>query len=66
MINHLETAVIGDYPILREIKEQTGAMMSGSGPTMFTLTSKIHKTFDDNILVIENLKTTDKGVETVR
>lgn len=65
LINHLETAVIGDYPILKKIKSQTGAMMSGSGPTMFTLTSKIHKTFDDNILVIENLKTTDKGVETV-
>ena len=65
MINHLETAVIGDYPILQEIKAQTGAMMSGSGPTMFTLTRNIRTTFKGDILVIENLKTIDKGVEII-
>ena len=65
MINHLEMAVIGDYPILQEIKIQTGAMMSGSGPTMFTLTSKINENFNDDILIIENLKTIDSGVEII-
>ena len=62
MINHLEMAVIDDYPILKKIKAETGAMMSGSGPTMFTLTPNI--SFRQNeILIIENLKTISNGVE---
>ena len=65
LINHLEMAVIDDYPVLQKIKEQADAMMSGSGPTMFTLTKNINTTYNDDILVIENLKTTDKGVEIV-
>ena len=65
LTNHLEIAVINDYPILQKIKNQTKAMMSGSGPTMFTLTPNINKQYGDNILVIKNLKTIDKGCEIV-
>lgn len=65
MVNHLENAVIDDYPILRKIKKQTGAMMSGSGPAMFTLTPNVDLECSDDILIIENLKTTAKGVEVV-
>lgn len=63
LTNNLETAVIEDYPILREIKENTGAIMSGSGPTMFTLTSYVDNVFDDDVLVIGNLKTISTGCE---
>lgn len=66
LINHLEKAVINDYPILKKIKKQTEAIMSGSGPTMFTLTNTIDKTYNEDILVIDNLKTIDKGVEIVQ
>lgn len=65
MINHLEIAVINDYPILKEIKQKTNAMMSGSGPTMFCLNEKINCEFDDDILVIENLQTIPTGVEII-
>ena len=65
IVNHLEMAVIDDYPILKKIKNQTNAIMSGSGPTMFALTPVIDKTFNDDILVIQNLKTISSGVEVV-
>lgn len=65
IINHLEMAVIEDYPILKKIKNQTNAIMSGSGPTMFALTPVIDKTFNDDILVIQNLKTISSGVEVI-
>ena len=67
MINHLETAVIDDYPILKKIKNQTNAMMSGSGPTMFTLTPIVDMGRIDlsDLLIVEGLKTISTGVEIV-
>ena len=65
LINHLEMAVIEDYPILKQIKNKTNAMMSGSGPTMFTLTPTVDAVFSNDILVVENLKTTDTRVEII-
>ena len=67
MINHLEMAVINDYPVLKKIKNQTGAMMSGSGPTMFTLTPSVDmgRLDTSDLLIIENLKTISTGVEIV-
>ena len=62
LINHLETAIIKDYPILQEIKTQTGAMLSGSGPTMFVLAPNVSYR-QKKILVIENLKTISGGIE---
>ncbi len=65
MINHLETAVIDDYPILKSIKEKTKGMMSGSGPTVFTLTENINSNFDNDFQIIKGLKTIPNGVEIV-
>ncbi len=63
IINHLETAVIDDYPILKKIKIKTNSMMSGSGPTMFCLKPNVDVKFSDDISIIENLKTIPNGVE---
>ena len=65
IINNLEMAVIDDYPILKKIKTKTDSIMSGSGPTMFCLKPRVDVTFNEEILVIENLKTIPSGVETV-
>ena len=65
LINHLELAVIDDYPILKKIKDKTNSMMSGSGPTMFCLNPFVDAKFSEDILVIENLKTIPSGVEIV-
>ena len=65
LINHLEMAVIDDYPILKKIKDKTNSMMSGSGPTMFCLNPFVDAKFNDDILIIENLKTISSGVEIV-
>ena len=67
LINHLETAVINDYPILQKIKKQTGAMMSGSGPAMFSLSPlvDIRNINTDELLIVENLKTIETGVEII-
>ena len=40
-------------------------MMSGSGPTMFCLSSALDTDFNEDILVIEGLKTIPTGVENV-
>ena len=65
LINHLEMAVIEDYPVLKKIKSKTNSMMSGSGPTMFCLSDSLDTVFNDDILVIEDLKTIPTGVEAV-
>ena len=65
LVNHLEMAVIDDYPILQRIKSKTNSMMSGSGPTMFCLSSALDTDFNEDILVIEGLKTIPTGVENV-
>lgn len=65
LTNHLELAVINDYPILKRIKNKTKSMMSGSGPTMFCLSESIDAKFSDEILIIENLKTISTGVEII-
>lgn len=63
LVNHLEMAVIDDYPILKKIKTKTNSMMSGSGPTMFCLSDTLDTVFNDDILVIEGLKTIPHGIE---
>ena len=65
LVNHLEMAVINDYPILKKIKIKTNSMMSGSGPTMFCLSDSLDTVFNDDILVIEGLNTITTGVEVV-
>ena len=63
IINHLESAVINDYPVLQKIKNKTRSIMSGSGPTMFCLRPNGDYEFSDEVLVIENLQTISTGVE---
>lgn len=65
LYNSLEIAVINDYEELKEIKASLPtSMMSGSGPTFFTLSSKVETKFDPSrFLTIESIKTIDYGVK---
>ena len=79
MGNVLETVTIPNYPVIAEIKEHmmacgaAGAMMSGSGPTVFGLfesesdAEKCRAELEKSGLVksVHLCKTADKGVETV-
>ena len=46
MVNQLEPAAVAEYPVIAEIEKDliemgaTGAMMTGSGPTVFGLFKK--------------------------
>lgn len=65
LYNSLEKAVINDYPELLEIKSAvSGSMMSGSGPTFFTLQPQSPFDFNPSkFIVIENLKSITDGVK---
>lgn len=68
LYNSLENAVIDDYQELRFIKSTVeNSMMSGSGPTFFTLSKNIDVDFDKKkFVVIDNLKTTQHGVTAIQ
>lgn len=65
--NSLEKAVINDYKILQEIKQQIPkAIMSGSGPTFFVLNKSIENFESDNDFeIINNLTSVNFGVEEI-
>ncbi len=61
--NDLEFALIDKYEELKYLNS-LGMQMSGSGPTFFIRQKKLDFEIDKkNYLVIENLSSTDKGVE---
>lgn len=68
LFNSLEYAVIDDYCELQEIKAKLhDSMMSGSGPTFFTLNNKLDCNFDlDKFLVIEGLSTVADGIKIIK
>ena len=62
LYNSLETALIDDYDILKNIKNSIPqSMMSGSGPSFFVIGKKIDNPYE-NMLVIEGLKAISHGV----
>lgn len=67
LFNILELSVIDDYKDLQFIKENMPeSMMSGSGPTFFTLKSKSCYNFNpEKFIVIEGLSTVEDGIKIV-
>ncbi len=61
LANDLEFALLNDYKELQFLHSK-GLQMSGSGPTYFIKKEKLDFELDENYLIIENLKSHDKGV----
>ncbi|MBQ9149957.1 4-(cytidine 5'-diphospho)-2-C-methyl-D-erythritol kinase [bacterium] len=61
LANDLEFALLNDYEELQFLHSK-GLQMSGSGPTYFVKKEKLNFELDENYLIIENLKSYDKGV----
>ncbi len=66
LYNDLEYAFFDDYPELQQIKQSyQQAIMSGSGSTYFILGDIKNTKFDENYIVINNLKFIGDGVSVV-